>query len=111
MAAPTSGTLFDLAVDGDRVIAVGDNGVIIEVKDGEATLVHEAPGLFLYGVDAGTEVVRVVGWNGTVLREDADGFVEEDSGTDAVLEALWQDEEGAFAAGRLGSVLVRTEAP
>ncbi|MEC9072862.1 MAG: hypothetical protein VX938_10800 [Myxococcota bacterium] len=111
VAAPTSGTLFDLAVDGDRVLAVGDNGVIIEVKDDSATLLHEAPGLFLYGVSTGADAVRVVGWNGTVLREGPEGFEPEDSGTDAVLEAIWQDEEGAFAAGRLGSVLVRTEAP
>lgn len=111
VAVPTSGTLYDVAMDGDRLVAVGDNGVVIQVEDGEATLLHEAPGLFLYSVDAGGGDVRVVGWNGTVMRETDEGFVEEDSGTDAVLEALWQDEEGAFAAGRLGSVLVWTEAP
>ncbi|MGM0577238.1 MAG: hypothetical protein ACQEXJ_16045 [Myxococcota bacterium] len=109
-----AGTLHDLAAADGGVLVAGDNGVLLEVEGGdepEAEQVYEDPGLFLFGVDVLGEAALAVGWNGGVVRRTEDGFAPEDSGTRAVLEAVWIDGDGALAVGRLGALLERTEAP
>lgn len=105
------GNLNDLAATADGVLAVGDNGVVVEATAEGATLLHEEPALFLYGAAVGGALELAVGWNGTVLRRDGDAFVREETGTSGVLETVWTDGTVAFAAGRQGILLSRVVAP
>lgn len=116
-----SGTLHGIVATDEGALAVGDNGVILELTaegisfadcDFESTDQCEMPGLPLYGVSRSDGVDFAVGWNGTVLRRGDEGlFVSEPSGTNAVLDTVWHDAVGALAGGRQGAYLERAEAP
>ena len=104
-------TLNDVVATADGVLVAGDNGVVIEATASGATLRHEAPGLFLYGVAASGSAQFAVGWNGAILRRSGDDFAPEVSGVNGVLQAVWTDGTEAIAGGREGILLERVEAP
>ena len=107
-----SSSLNALARQGDRVIAVGDGGIVLEIDSQDDVIRrHEQSGLFLYGVaSSGTQSVAV-GWSGTALVFSDNDLIEEDTGTTQILEAVWFDGADAVAVGRTGSVFLRQETP
>jgi hypothetical protein len=121
LATGVSGTLHSIALTPSGALAVGDNGVILELSADSITFAScafestdqcEMPGLPLYGVSTGEDVDFAVGWNGTVLRRGADGvFAAEVTGTNAVLDTVWHDALGALVGGRQGAYMERAEAP
>lgn len=101
-----------LAPWADGVMAAGDNGLVLHVgAEGDVVQVYDDPGLYLYGVSTHGESAWAVGWHGTTLRRVDEQYVDEPSGTQAVLETVWQDDEGALAAGRFGGLLTWMEGP
>lgn len=105
------GNLNDLAATASGVLAVGDNGVVLEATADGVSLLHEQPGLFLFGVAVSGDVQFAVGWNGAVLRRVGDAFEAEVSGVNGVLQAVWTDGIEAVVGGRDGVLLERLEAP
>lgn len=107
-----AGNLETFVPTGAGVLVGGANGVLLDVTgDGETDLLHEEPGLFVYGLHVTEEASVAVGWNGTALRLLDGTWTMEDTGVHSVLEAVWHDGTQATAVGRLGAALVRTEAP
>lgn len=105
------GNLNDLAATANGVLAVGDNGVVLEATADGVSLLNERPGLFLFGVAVSGDVQFAVGWSGAVLRRVGDAFVDEVSGVSGVLQAVWTDGAEAVVGGRDGVLLERLEAP
>ncbi|PIE19020.1 MAG: hypothetical protein CSA66_03265 [Proteobacteria bacterium] len=112
VSSGVGGALNDMAATADGVMVVGDNGVVLDATAEGVTLRHEDPGLFLFGAAAGPGGADfAVGWNGAVLRREGGGFVEEVSGVNSVLEAVWSGGAEALAVGRQGTLITRLEAP
>jgi len=111
IASGVGGSLNDVVLTGAGVLAVGDNGVVVDATASGAVLRNEAPGLFLFGAAAEGDVEFAVGWNGTILRRVGDAFVAEVSGTVGVLQAVWTDGTRAIVGGSEGVLLERVEAP
>ncbi|TNF31655.1 MAG: hypothetical protein EP329_12000 [Deltaproteobacteria bacterium] len=111
VASGTGANLNDVVATEVGVLAVGDNGVVITATAAGAQLLHEDPGLFLYGAAASGAVQYAVGWNGAILRRVDSAFVPELSGVSTILQAVWTDGTEAIAAGQQGILLHRVEAP
>lgn len=112
VATGVGGSLNALVANESGVVAAGDNGVLVTADADGASVDNEQPGLFLYGLSHHGGTTLAVGWNGTVLSRGADGaWVSEETGTGAVLEAVWHDDAIGIATGRKGALLRRLEAP
>jgi len=111
IASGTGANLNDVVPTATGVLAVGDNGVVIEATPDGATLLHEDPGLFLYGAAVSGDVQLAVGWNGAILRRVGDELEPEVSGVSTILQAVWTDGDEAIAGGQQGILLHRLEAP
>lgn len=107
-------SLFAVAFEGERGIAVGDLGTVMLTRDGGATWTREkAPtDLALLGVALAGDRAIMVGQQGTILvREADDRWLEVDSGTEERLLNVDVNRRGtAFAVGAFGTVLRSTDA-
>ena len=93
----TGATLRDLAPAGDRVLAVGDYGVVLDCGPDDCIRLHENPATFLYGVHRQGARTIAAGWAGTVLLRDGDdgAFLPLDSGTFRVFRDVAADPAGS----------------
>lgn len=98
LSTSTSATLRDLAPHGvDRVMAVGDFGIVLDCGPDECRRVHEEPTTFLYGVDRQGDRVVAAGWAGTVIHGALDGDMQElATGTFRVFKSVKGARDGSI---------------
>ena len=101
IASGVGGSLMALASMTDGVLAVGDNGVVVAATAGGATLEHESPGAFLYGVATRADGLAIAaGANGLVLvREGGAWSTEVATEGGATFEAVWLGDDEALIGG------------
>jgi hypothetical protein len=111
----TQSAVRDLAPMPDgRVLAVGDNGVMMVCGVLQCDRIHEDPASFLYGVaSTGTDGdvdMYAVGWAGIALHFDGVDVTPLDSGIYAVFNSVDSVPGGrrVFVAGRRGTVAIFT---
>ena len=117
ITAVSSGTaheaLFGLCMNGTRVIAVGQHGLVLDSDDaGETWTERERfTSAALLDVDCGDRTELYVGQSGELYRRH-DGELEAvSSGTDARLMSVGQSPDGnlAVAVGAFGAILISTD--
>jgi photosystem II stability/assembly factor-like uncharacterized protein len=110
LAGHAHDSLFALAFDRDRGVAVGAAGLIYETADRGQTWKRALPAptsLSVLGVDLKRSECLAVGQMGLILRRDgADAWKKVDSGTTERLFAVSVNSDGmAVAVGSFGTVL------
>lgn len=107
--------LLDVAVAGDRAVAVGEHGVALTSQDGKSWTQHPTP--------VSTMLTRVrfvdakhgwaLGWDATILetRDAGDTWTlrHDDEKAGALYDLLFLDEQHGFAAGAYGAFLETTD--
>jgi hypothetical protein len=105
---PTSNNLRAVGANKQEIWAVGDHGVVLYNDGTDWSKENESPGDFLYGVFSVGNLTLAVGWQGLVLRREEGIWIEEDSGTLNVLEAIaGQAGNAVWVVGRNGTALRR----
>ena len=100
--------LYGLCLDGQRGVAVGSSGFVVESDDGGQSW---APGQSftesaLLDVSCGVGSTLVVGQQGAIFRSEDGVFKAVDSGTDARLMSVDNSSDGlAFSVGSFGTIL------
>ena len=106
--------LFGVAAEGNRAVAVGAAGAIMESADGGKTWKPDADvptPLSLLGVALAKGHAIAVGQQGTVLLQDSPGqWSKADSGTDSRLFAVALNGNVAVTVGAFGTVLRSADA-
>ncbi len=104
--------LYDVCFNGNRGIAVGVAGTVLNSADAGLTW-QPQPGftdLALLGVSCEGERNIVVGQAGTIFVQEADGWKQVESGTENRLLSVKMNANGlAFAVGGFGAVLRSTD--
>lgn len=102
----------------DNVYAVGLDTLILRFsgqwRRQQGDDVDALPRSFLFGIHGTSNAdVTAVGWGGVAVRRVDGDWIEEDTGVETDLRAVWVDAETgvAFAVGASGMVLRRTPPP
>ncbi len=104
--------LYDVCFNGNRGIAVGVAGTVLNSTDGGLTWQSEPAftDLALLGVSCKGERNIVVGQAGTIFVQNTDGWKQVESGTENRLLSVKTNANGlAFAVGGFGAVLRSTD--
>jgi photosystem II stability/assembly factor-like uncharacterized protein len=100
--------LYGLCLDGQRGIAVGSSGFVVESADGGQSwaLGQSFSESALLDVSCGAGSTLIVGQQGSIFRSEGGVFKAVDSGTDARLLGIDNNSNGlAFAVGSFGTIL------
>lgn len=108
----TQSAIRDIApLQDGRVVAVGDNGIVLVCDVHVCEKVYSDPTSFLYAVGGSgsdTSPLFAAGWAGVILRYDGEGVVPVESGTMQVFRGLDAGIDGGtvFLAGQRGSAAI-----